>query len=191
METLIIFAHPNTCGHNLHILNVVKDNINSNYEVLNLYEIDYDPVLKDKEHYTCNNEFVSKETKLIQSKIKKAKNLIFIYPIWWKSMPAILKGFFDRTILSGFAFKYMDGTPVGLLDDKKALVFMTGGGSESYYKEDYDYPIKHIKDDILGFCGINTKVEVIGRCFDLDDEKKEEINRRVKKVLDCENLLKN
>ncbi len=191
MKSLIIFAHPNTCGHNLLILKIIKEHINSNYEVLNLYEMNYNPVLKDEEHYTCGNNSISKETKTIQDKIKKSDNLIFIYPIWWKSMPGILKGFFDRTILSGFAFKYVDGTPIGLLDDKKALVFMTGGGSESYYKEDYDYPIKHISEDILGFCGIDTKVEVFGRCFNLDEDKKEKIKVKVKKVLSNENLLKN
>ncbi|MFW6025917.1 MAG: NAD(P)H-dependent oxidoreductase [Candidatus Woesearchaeota archaeon] len=190
MKTLIIFSHPNTCGHNLFILKTIKDYIDSEIEILNLYEMDYDPILKDKEHYTCNNNYVSKVTERIQGKIKKANNLIFIYPIWWKSMPAILKGFFDRTILSGFAFKYIDGKPVGLLDDKKAFVFMTTGGDKSYYLNEYQYPIKHIKDDILGFCGINTKVEVFGRCFDLDLKKKEEIKNRIKNVLKSNHLLK-
>jgi hypothetical protein len=46
--------------------------------------------------------------KKIQKQITESNHLIFIYPVWWGSMPAILKGFFDRVLTPGFAFRFND-----------------------------------------------------------------------------------
>lgn len=45
-----------------------------------------------------------------QELIKKADHLVWVYPVWWGSLPAILKGFIDRTFLPGFAFKKREGS---------------------------------------------------------------------------------
>src|SRR5690625_6907499 len=37
--------------------------------------------------------------------IEEADHLVFVYPTWWATMPAILKGFLDRVLLPGFAFE--------------------------------------------------------------------------------------
>lgn len=40
-----------------------------------------------------------------QAKLKWADHVVWIYPVWWSSVPAIMKGFIDRILLPGFAFK--------------------------------------------------------------------------------------
>ena len=45
-----------------------------------------------------------------QEKIKWADHLVWVYPVWWGSVPAIMKGFIDRTFLPGFAFKKREGS---------------------------------------------------------------------------------
>jgi len=45
-----------------------------------------------------------------QEKIQWADHLVWIYPVWWGSVPAIMKGFLDRVLLPGFAFKKRDGS---------------------------------------------------------------------------------
>jgi len=42
----------------------------------------------------------------LQKKMSKADEYIFIFPVWWGGMPAILKNFFDTNLSSGFAFEY-------------------------------------------------------------------------------------
>ncbi len=45
-----------------------------------------------------------------QELIKWADHLVWIYPVWWGSVPAIMKGFLDRVFLPGFAFKKREGS---------------------------------------------------------------------------------
>lgn len=183
MNTLIIYAHPNTPGHNPQILEEVKRQLASEhktYEVLDLYHMQYDPILREEE---LRDRAISKETQEIQEKIRHAKHLIIIYPIWWGTMPAILKGFMDKVMSAGFAFKYVNRRPQGLLKGKTAAVFITSGSPKIFqYLLGHRYS-RSIKTDILGFCGIKTKVFHIDNAVKLTDKQEEKIRKEVKKGL--------
>lgn len=43
-------------------------------------------------------------------KIQWAQHLVWVYPVWWGGLPALLKGFIDRLFLPGFAFKKREGS---------------------------------------------------------------------------------
>ncbi|MBU1198491.1 MAG: NAD(P)H-dependent oxidoreductase [Nanoarchaeota archaeon] len=188
MKALIIYAHPSTGGHNEQILKETISNLKSrkiSYEVLDLYKMKYDPVLHENEHYTRGNYTVSKQNKAIQQKIKKSDLLVFIYPVWWSSMPAIMKGFIDRIFISRFAFKYVNGLPQGLLKGKKALVFITTGGSTFLTKVFMgNMPAKLIKRQILGFCGIKTKVYQLGSSNSFDEKRIPKIKKMIEKAFE-------
>lgn len=188
METLIIYAHPKTKGYCPEIMSEVLKQLKIRglkYDVIDLYKIKYDPVLHEKEHYTAGGYDVSKQNKEFQSKIKKAKKLIFIYPIWWASMPAILKGFIDRVFVGRFAFTYVNGVPKGLLKGRKAAIFTTSGAPKFFsWLFQGGSTIKGIKNMILGFCGIKSKVFQLGSAQEYNSKRKGEIRKLVKKGLD-------
>lgn len=187
MKVLVIYAHPNTPGHCKTILKKVISELKSkkiNYDLLDLYKIKYDPVLHKKELYTSGNKNISKQNLTIQKKIKKSDLMIFIYPIWWGSMPAILKGFFDKILTSGFAYEFIDGKPKGLLDDKQAVVFFTTGASKlASIFFNGSRPAKAIKNDILMFCGIQTMICQIGGATRFNKDRIELIKSKVKETL--------
>jgi NAD(P)H dehydrogenase (quinone) len=186
MKALIVYAHPKTKGHNTVVLGEVEKSLKRKrvaYEVLDLYKMKYDPVMHEREHYTAGNYSVSAENRKIQKRIKQSDKLIFIYPIWWYSMPAILKGFFDRVLTSRFAFRYTSKVPVGLLPDKEALVFFTTGGPRIFYTFTGNTPRRMIKR-MLGFCGIKTKVCHIGGCMKLNAKKSRAIRKKVRKKME-------
>ena len=61
----------------------------------------------------------------VQQDILTANHLVFVYPSWWGTYPALLKGFFDRVFLPGFAFKYHKDSPFWdklLKGDRKSVV---------------------------------------------------------------------
>ena len=73
-----------------------------------LADLRFDPVL----HHGYK-EIQELETDPVhaQELIKWADHLVFVYPLWWATMPALLKGFLDRTLLPDFAFKYRPNSP--------------------------------------------------------------------------------
>jgi NAD(P)H dehydrogenase (quinone) len=96
-------------------------------------------------------------------------------------MPAVLKGFFDRIFTSGFAFKYENGVPKGLLKGKKAAIFITSGAPVFVTEFLQAGRVrKSIKYDILRFCGIKSRVFQIGNATTLTDAQRKKISSSVK-----------
>jgi NAD(P)H dehydrogenase (quinone) len=186
-KTLVIYTHPNKKGFCGKILDHVERELkkkNASYELIDLYAINYDPVLKDHEHYTSGGYDVSDENKKFQEMITNAKNLIFIFPTWWQGPPAILKGFIDRVFTARYAFKFKGYIPIGLLKGRRAIIITSQGGPRIYqWLVTGDRAIKAIKKDVLEYCGIKTTSYAIGNARDLTDRKKHEIHKKVKKAL--------
>ncbi len=98
MKILIIYAHPNHNSFNGAILKQVQANLDRNHEVtlLDLYAEKFNPVLSFDEDHRRRDLEKDPETQTYRELITWADHLIFIFPIWWSGMPAILKGFIDR-----------------------------------------------------------------------------------------------
>ncbi len=101
-----------------------------------------------------------------QEKIKWAEHLVWIYPVWWASLPAILKGFIDRVFLPGFAFKKIENSLWWdkLLKGKSARIISTLDQPAWFYwlvnKQPSNQAMKKL---VLQFCGIKpVKVTTIG-----------------------------
>jgi NAD(P)H dehydrogenase (quinone) len=95
-------------------------------------------------------------------KITKANLIIFVFPIWWFSVPAILKGWFDRVLAMGVAWDSGRIYENGLLRGKQAMLVASAGGPTDYYKKegrhrasvnDILHPVNH---GTLAFCGFNV-----------------------------------
>ncbi len=102
MNTLIVYTHPNEKSLNSSIFNNVKEIIKSNkheFDIIDLYKENFNPVLVFNENQKRRDLFKDQETEKYRKLIEKAELIIFIYPVWWNEMPAILKGFIDRFLL--------------------------------------------------------------------------------------------
>ena len=98
------------------------------------------------------------------------------------SMPAMMKGFIDRTLTNRFAYEFKGKRPVGLLDNK-SLVFITSGSPLFLLRLTGNRPKKMIKKDMLGFCGIDARVVQFGGCRKLTKQKARMIIDRVDKEM--------
>jgi len=177
---LIIYAHPTKNGHCGYVLKTVLEVVkqkNIKYQILDLYQMNFDPVLKPDEHYTSGNRNVTPGNKKIQELIAAEQNFIFIYPTWWNNLPAILKGFLDRIFTPGFAYKYENDRPLSLLKGR-AIVFTATGAPWLYAKLlTKDRSIKVLTFDTLKFCGIKAKGFYINNANKLNEEKKKKIRK--------------
>lgn len=184
---LIIYAHPNKEGHCGYALSLLKKHLSSqgiDFEILDLYKMDYDPVLKDREHFTSGKRHISQENQRIQALIKKETRFIFVYPTWWQSTPAILKGFVDRVFTPPFAYQFKKGIPFRHLKGKKAYIITSTGGPRLYtYFFTLDRAARSLSKDVLNFCGIRTGYSIVGRAQKLKQSQKIKIEKAVKKAL--------
>ncbi len=133
MKYLIVYAHPNPKSFNHAILETISKELRKKkkeFTVRDLYRIGFNPVLSTKDLLAIQNGAAPKDIKKEQNYISKADTLIFIFPIWWSAMPAILKGYIDRVFSLGFAYDITEDAVVGLLKGKKVFLVSTTGASK-------------------------------------------------------------
>ncbi|SDW85769.1 NAD(P)H-dependent oxidoreductase [Paenibacillus sp. PDC88] len=140
MKHLIIYAHPVQESFNHRICQTVQQTLEKSghtVAVRDLYALNFDPVLSEQEMADCYAGEAPKEEVLKEQQyILDADSLIFIYPIWWAGMPAILKGYIDRVFSYGFAYAYNeDGQLIRMLTDKHSLIINTHGSSAAHYDQ--------------------------------------------------------
>ncbi|UCJ15963.1 NAD(P)H-dependent oxidoreductase [Pseudomonas sp. MM211] len=124
---------------------------------IHLGAISFDPVLH--EGYT-QSQTLEPDLLEAQRQIHWAQHLVFVYPVWWGGLPALLKGFFDRVLLPGFAFKYRSDSQLWdkLLSGRTADLLVTQDTPSWYFRWIYGAPAhRQMKRTILGFCGIKTR----------------------------------
>jgi len=178
MRILLVFAHPEPHSLNAALRDIAVDELKAQgHEVLvsDLYaqgwksEVDradfpsLAPEARLKVPAASGEAFaadaLTADVKAEQGKLLWADGLILQFPLWWFSMPAILKGWVDRVYSYGFAYgvgehndkrwgdRYGEGTMAG----KRAMLIVTAGGWAEHYSargingpiEDLLFPINH------------------------------------------------
>ncbi len=159
MNYLVVYAHPNPKSFCHAIKEQIVAQIQSHGSecvVRDLYQMGFNPVLSADDFMKFREKTTPADIQAEQDYIRKADVLIFVHPIWWFSMPAILKGYVDRVFSRGFAYDMKGHIIQGLLKGKKAMMFTTTGGPRiAYYLLGYWLAIKAaIGFGIFNFCGI-------------------------------------
>lgn len=101
---------------------------------------------------------VPEDIAMEQRYITNSDIIWIVFPIWWTSMPAILKGYIDRVFLSGFAYQMEGDNPKGLLTDKKVIILNSMGMSHEDYKNTGIYRALELTMDkgIFEFSGMKV-----------------------------------
>ncbi|BFP43420.1 NAD(P)H-dependent oxidoreductase [Flavobacteriaceae bacterium GF1] len=154
---LIINGHPDRESFNWAIVKAYGDaarKSSAEVETINLVDLDFDPILKygyRKPHP------LEPDLETAIEKIKEANHLVWVFPMWWYGVPAVLKGFIDRTFLPGTTFKYQKGKlfPDKLLKGKTARIIVTADTVSWYNNWVMKNPvINQFKKGVLEFCGV-------------------------------------
>lgn len=154
----IIIANPSvqslTHSIALGLIKALQDN-NIDFIFHDLYEEKFNPVLSEKD---IIKKFPYDETSIKHiNSLEQSSNVIFIYPNWWGLMPAIMKGWIDRILISGVAFEYKGDEfckkrkSALLKRIKRAIVISTADEEQNIAL------IKKIWNGIFKYCGIRNK----------------------------------
>ncbi|MGU3362776.1 NAD(P)H-dependent oxidoreductase [Methylobacterium sp. M6A4_1b] len=178
MNVLIVFAHPEPRSLNGALRDVAVAQLRSDgheVRVSDLYAMNWKPQV-DREDFpqlapearlqvaiASGGAFAEKaltsDVVAEQDKLRWADAVILQFPLWWFSMPAILKGWVDRVYALGFAYgvgehsekRWGDRYGEGVLAGKRAMLVATAGGWPEHYGprgingpiEDLLFPINH------------------------------------------------
>lgn len=137
MKNLVVYAHPNSGSLNHFFKQTVLESLQKSgeeIEVRDLNQINFNPVLSLDDMNGQRMGKVADDVKTEQDFITWADRIIFIYPIWWTGMPAIMKGYIDRVFSYGFAYRYDQGIQKGLLTGKKTIIVNSHGKSNAEYE---------------------------------------------------------
>lgn len=178
MNILIVHAHPEPRSLNGSLKNFTVDHLRAaghQVQVSDLYAMHWKPAidaadsldgaagerfdasLDSKRAFESGRQ--SPDIATEQQKLRWADAVILQFPLWWYSMPAILKGWVDRVYAFGFAYgvgehsdaRWGDRFGEGSMAGKRAMLMVTTGGWESHYAprgingpiDDILFPIQH------------------------------------------------
>lgn len=163
MKISLILAHPNPNSFNHAIAQTAMRTLQeSGHQVAfhDLYAEGFDPLLPAAE--------IPDEAPLDPciaahcAEVAAAEGIIIVHPNWWGQPPAILKGWVDRVLRAGVAYRFLEGdsgegVPIGLLQARAALVFNTSNTPRKRELEVFGDPLEALwKTCIFGLCGVKA-----------------------------------
>jgi NAD(P)H dehydrogenase (quinone) len=131
MKHLIVVAHPVEDSFTMGLARSYAAELarlGHSQRTYDLYRMGFNPVLAGSELVPVSADHpVSADVMRAQDDIRAADALTVIYPLWWLSMPAIMKGYIDRVFARGFAYESHGGVVRGLLGGKKSVLITISG----------------------------------------------------------------
>lgn len=154
MNILIVHAHPEPLSFTTALKDQairVLEQQGHQVEVSDLYAMNFNPVASREDFTSLNNseylnyaleqrhaskqQLLSADIQTEVDKVLKADLLILNFPIYWTSVPAILKGWIDRVFVSGIFYGGKRFYNHGGMAGKKAMLSFTLGGRDHMFGE--------------------------------------------------------
>ncbi|ENU30287.1 hypothetical protein F991_02086 [Acinetobacter sp. CIP-A165] len=168
MNVLIVHAHPEKLSFTAALKNTAQqtfEQLGYTVEVSDLYEMNFNPIAsKDdfeqlnqpeyfnyalEQRHALKQQQFSKDIEIEIEKVKRADLILFSFPLYWTSVPAILKGWIDRVFVSGLFYGGKRFYNHGGMTGKKAMLCLTLGGRSNMFGENTVHgPIEHYLSSI-------------------------------------------
>lgn len=159
-RALVVMAHPAATSLTRSVSMAIVEAFQAHgieAELADLAAEGFDPVFGA----TDRNAFATggptpDDVRAEQQRVDRADHLVLVYPVYWWSMPALLKGWIDRVFVSGWAF---DADPEGRLVKKLGrlkvhLIAPAGADAATYARRGYHQAMQaQIDQGIFGYCG--------------------------------------
>ncbi|MDM1043910.1 NAD(P)H-dependent oxidoreductase [Myroides sp. 1354] len=166
MNILVINGHPNPNSLNATVAQTyiqTAESLGATVRYLAIGELDFNPNLQYG--YAQRMELEPDLLRALDD-IYWSTHQVWIHPMWWMGMPAVMKGFFDRLFLPGLVFKHHSTTHTeGLLQGKTARILVTMGDlSPEIHQSTYQSSgLIPLQEGILTYCGVQIQqTEVVG-----------------------------
>ncbi|WP_285035431.1 NAD(P)H-dependent oxidoreductase [Plantibacter sp. ME-Dv--P-095] len=167
MPTLIVTTHPDPDSLTHHLAQRLATELRStsapaDVELADLAAEGFDPryTLADRHTYRVGGDYTP-DVAAEQERLDRATDLVLVFPVYWWSTPALLKGWFDRVFVNGWAFGLdAEGGIVRKLDRLRIhLVPVAGDDAGVYDRHGYEQAMRtQLEHGIVDFCGARRGV---------------------------------
>lgn len=159
-KALVIMAHPAESSLTRTVTSAIVDalqDFDHDAEMVDLAAERFNPVFGPADHAAFNGKApLPEDVRKEQRRIDQVDHLILVYPVYWWTMPALLKGWIDRVFVAGWAFdENAEGRITKRLGRLKvSLVAIAAASEATYLRRGYREAMKvQIEDGIFDFCG--------------------------------------
>ncbi|MEM7293452.1 MAG: NAD(P)H oxidoreductase [Pseudomonadota bacterium] len=156
MNILLVFCHPRRdsfTGAVADAFATAAQKGGHTIEWADLYREEFDPVLRepDEPDWNDTDKTYSAEVQIEMARIERNNAIVFIAPIWWWSVPAMLKGWIDRVWNLNFAY---GGSKLAI--EKGLLIGTCASGAHGFRERSTDAAIEaQLGGGTMGYCGID------------------------------------
>ncbi len=156
-NVLVVLGHPSNASYSAALADAYAQSAEAQghtVRVLRLADLKFDAILHGSNPH---HQALEPDLLAAQDSIAWANHIAWVFPVWWGGVPALLKGFLDRTFTSGWAYKFNKGSPlpVSLLKGRTAHLLVPMDTPPWYYRWVYRMPAIHqMQKTTLEFCGI-------------------------------------
>lgn len=160
MHLLAVYAHPLRQSYTGAVLDSFlagfAEAASHTVEIADLYREGFETRFQPEDYAQFRGDAMPAEIGREQARVERAEALAFVFPVWWWSFPAILKGWFERVFSEGWAYHFEPGLSRGRLRDRPTLLLGVGGSRQSTYRKyGYDDAMRvQIDIGLLGYCGL-------------------------------------
>lgn len=182
---LVIDGHPDSQAFTSRLAEAYAAAASAHLPVarLALRELTFDPILH--RGYAAPQP-LEPDLQRAQAAITAARHVAWFFPTWWNAPPALVKGFLDRVLLPGYAFKYDEGSPLPkkLLRGRSAR-FVTSMDSPWIWHQVVGRRALHTQFErsTLAFCGFSpVKSDTFYSARKMTDRDREQALARMRKV---------
>jgi NAD(P)H dehydrogenase (quinone) len=156
MTALIVAAHPDQDSLTLALARRLAGELQS-AELADLAAEGFDPRFSaaDRHSYRVAGEYPA-DVASEQRRLDAAEHLVLVFPVYWWSMPALLKGWIDRVFVNGWAFEIdpADGMRRKLGGLTVHLVPIAGDSAGVYDRHGYEQSLRtQIEHGVVDYCG--------------------------------------
>jgi NAD(P)H dehydrogenase (quinone) len=155
VNILVVFCHPRRNSFTGAIADAFINGARSaghEVELADLYGEDFDPRLEppDEPDWNETAKRYSKEVRDEMRRMDRNEAVVMVFPVWWWSMPAMLKGWIDRVWNLGWAYG-----PKKLAQDDGLVIGVAAASKELFDRRHYTAAFEaQIAEGILNYCGI-------------------------------------
>lgn len=166
MHLLTVFSHPFTDRYPSAVMGAFHDAFDGSkhtIDVLDLHREGFDPRFTEADHAHFWGGPLPADIAEMHHRVDAADRMAFVFPVYWWSMPALMKGWIERVFTGGWAYQYGQGVddrgqkPLNaLLRNVPTTLIGIGGSKErTYDKYGYRDAMRTQLDvGIFAYCGV-------------------------------------